>query len=329
MNTAVLGAGAMGTLCSLVLSHRPGRRVALWGHRTANVEQIAQDRENRRLLPGVQLPDSLVVTGDIQKAIENAECLVAAIPSAFLRATLTDLAPHIPPAVPVVSVIKGIESTTFRRPSEIILETLGPRPIAVLSGPCHAEEAARGLPATLVAASSDLAWANRVRDEFSIKSFRIYTNSDVIGVELAGALKNVMAIAAGICDGLGYGDNAKSALITRGLVEMTRFVVAMGGDASTLTGLAGIGDLITTCISPHGRNRAVGQRLGHGESLAEITQSMPAVAEGVTTCAGVYAIAQSRGIDMPLASEVYEVLFNGKPAAQSARDLMHRPAGRE
>ncbi|OAI56647.1 glycerol-3-phosphate dehydrogenase [Planctomyces sp. SCGC AG-212-M04] len=319
----------MGTLCSLVLSQRAGRRVALWGHRTANVEQIAKDRENRRLLPGVELPESLIVTGDIRKAVENVECIVAAIPSAFLRATLTDLAPHIPAGVPIVSVIKGIEATTFRRPSEIILEILGPRSIAVLSGPCHAEEAARGMPANLVAASSDLAWANRVRDEFSIKSFRVYTNFDVIGVELAGALKNVMAIAAGICDGLGYGDNAKSALITRGLVEMTRFVVAMGGDASTLMGLAGIGDLITTCISPHGRNRAVGQRLGHGETLTEITQSMPAVAEGVTTCGGVYAIAQSRGIDMPIASEVYEVLFNGKPAAQSARDLMHRPAGRE
>jgi glycerol-3-phosphate dehydrogenase (NAD(P)+) len=329
MKTAVLGAGAMGTLMSLILSRRPGRRVALWGHRTANVEHIARDRENRRLLPGVPLPDSLLITGDIRKAVQNAECVVAAIPSAFLRATLTDLVDHIPPSVPVVSVIKGIESTTFRRPSEIIVETLGPRPIAVLSGPCHAEEAARGLPANLVAASSDLAWANRVRDEFSTDTFRIYTNADVVGVELAGALKNVMAIAAGICDGLGYGDNAKSALITRGLVEMTRFVVAMGGEPSTLMGLAGIGDLITTCISPHGRNRHVGQRLGQGESLNAITQSTPAVAEGVTTCAGVYAIAQSRGIDMPIAGEVYEVLFNGKPAAQSARDLMLRPTGRE
>jgi glycerol-3-phosphate dehydrogenase (NAD(P)+) len=319
----------MGTLCALVLSQRPGRRVALWGHRTVNVEQMARDRENRRLLPGVALPDSLIVTGDLDKALEQADGIVVAIPSAFLRATLRDLAQHVPPDVPVVSVIKGIESSTFRRPSEIILEVLGERPIAVLSGPCHAEEAARGLPANLVAASSDSGWAKRIRDEFSTNSFRIYTNSDVIGVELSGALKNVMAIAAGICDGLGYGDNAKSALITRGLVEMTRFVVAMGGDASTLTGLAGIGDLITTCISPHGRNRAVGQRLGHGETLAEITQSMPAVAEGVTTCAGVSAIAQSRGIEMPIASEVYEVLFNGKPAAQSARDLMVRPAGRE
>jgi glycerol-3-phosphate dehydrogenase (NAD(P)+) len=329
MNVAVLGAGGMGTLISLVLSKRPGRRVALWGRRTDSVERIARDRENRRLLPGIPLPDSLVVTSDIRTAVENSECLVAAIPSAFLRATLTALARHIPASLPVVSVVKGIESSTFRRPSEIILEALGPRPIAVLSGPCHAEEAARGLPANLVAASSDLAWADRVRDEFSIETFRIYTNTDVVGVELAGALKNVIAIAAGICDGLEYGDNAKSALITRGLVEMTRFVLAMGGESSTLMGLAGIGDLITTCISPHGRNRHVGQRLGRGESLAAITQSMPAVAEGVTTCAGVHAIARDKQIDMPLVSEVYEVLFNGKPAAQSARDLMHRPTGRE
>jgi len=329
MNTAVLGAGAMGTLCSLVLSNRPGRRVTLWGHRKANVDEIALRRENRRLLPGVPLPEALVVTSDIDEAVRDVECLVVAIPSAYLRETLRDLAPRIPASLPVVSVIKGIENSTFRRPGEIVLETIGPRPLAVLSGPCHAEEAARGLPATLVAASNDLPWAERVRDEFSTESFRIYTNTDIVGVELAGALKNVMAIAAGICDGLGYGDNAKSALITRGLVEMTRFVVALGGDASTLAGLAGVGDLITTCISPHGRNRHVGQRLGQGESLAAITASMSSVAEGVTTCGGVHAIAAAKGIRMPIANEVYEVLFNGKAAAEAARDLMHRPAGHE
>jgi len=295
MNTAVLGAGAMGTLCSLVLSRRPGRRVTLWGHRTAHVDDIARERENRRLLPGVTLPESIIVTGDIAKALEDVECIVVAIPSAFLRSTLTALAAHIPARLPLVSVIKGIESPTFLRPSEIVVETIGARPIAILSGPCHAEEAARGLPANLVAASSDASWAARVSEEFSTETFRIYTNADAVGVELAGALKNVMAIAAGICDGLGYGDNAKSALITRGLVEMTRFVVAMGGEAATLTGLAGIGDLITTCISPHGRNRHVGYRLGQGESLSAITASMPAVAEGVTTCAEVCAIAASQG----------------------------------
>ncbi len=329
MNTAVLGAGAMGTLMALLLSSRAGRRVSLWGHRTANVDCIARDRENRRLLPGVALPDSLIITGDIGQALDGAECLVAAIPSAYLRSTLGALAAHIPPGLPVVSVIKGIESNTFRRPTEIILETTGRRPVAVLSGPCHAEEAARGLPANLVVASSDSGLANRVREEFSTDDFRIYTNSDVIGVELAGALKNVMAIAAGICDGLGSGDNAKSALITRGLVEMTRFVVAHGGDPATLVGLAGIGDLITTCISPHGRNRSVGDRLGQGEPLSAITESMSAVAEGMTTCAGVHAIAREKRIEMPIADAVYQVLFNGKPAREAARSLMHRPTGHE
>jgi glycerol-3-phosphate dehydrogenase (NAD(P)+) len=329
MNTAVLGAGAMGTLCALVLSSRPGRRVSLWGHATARVEDIARDRENRRLLPGVPLPGSLIVTGDIQAAVEGAECLVAAIPSAYLRATLENLAPFIPPRVPVVSIIKGIENGTFLRPSEVILSVLGPRPVAMLSGPCHAEEAARGMPATLVAASSDAGWADRVRTEFSTETFRVYTNDDIIGVELAGALKNVMAIAAGICDGLGYGDNAKSALITRGLVEMMRFVVALGGQASTLVGLAGVGDLVTTCISPHGRNRSVGQRLGSGETLSSIVESMSAVAEGVTTCAGVHAIAEKHGIDMPIAGEVYEVLFRGKSPKDAAVALLHRPTGRE
>jgi glycerol-3-phosphate dehydrogenase (NAD(P)+) len=329
MKTAILGAGAMGTLIALVLSGRPGRKVALWGHRTANVDAIDRDRENRRLLPGVPLPDSLLVTDDVRIAVNGADCLVAAIPSAFLRSTLTALAPHIPPDVPVVSVIKGIEASSFHRPSQIIVETLGARSIAVLSGPCHAEEAARRLPANLVAASSDWAFADRVRDEFTTDTFRVYTNTDVIGVELAGALKNVLAIAAGICDGLGCGDNAKSALITRGLVEMTRFVVAHGGEAATLTGLAGIGDLITTCISPHGRNRHVGERLGKGETLAAITESMSAIAEGITTCAGVHAIARAKHIEMPIADEVYHVLFNGKPAKDAARDLMHRPTGHE
>ncbi len=329
MKTAVLGAGAMGTLCALQLWKRGGRAVALWGHTTARIDDIARDRENRRLLPGVPLPAELEITGDVQAAVAGAEALVVAIPSAFLRSALETLAPDLPADVPVVSVVKGIEVETFRRPTEIVLDVLGPRPVAVLSGPCHAEEAARGMPANLVAASRDPRWVEEVREQFSTDSFRVYTNHDVIGVELAGALKNVLAIAAGICDGLGYGDNAKSALITRGLVEMGRFVVALGGEASTLMGLAGLGDLITTCVSPHGRNRHVGERLGKGEPISAITESMSAVAEGVTTCRGVHAIAQQRGIDMPIASEVYHVLFNGKSPVAAARDLLHRPTGHE
>lgn len=329
MNTAVLGAGAMGTLCASLLASRPDRRVTLWGHTAPRVADIAHDRENRRLLPGVKLPAALIVTADIREAVSEADCLVAAIPTGFLRGTLAALAPQIPDRLPVVSVIKGMENSTFLRPSEIIVETLGPRSVAVLSGPCHAEEAARGLPATLVSASSDGSWADRVREEFSTETFRVYTNGDALGVELAGALKNVMAIAAGISDGLGYGDNAKSALITRGLVEMTRFGVALGAEAATFTGLAGIGDLITTCISPHGRNRHVGQRLGRGESLSAITQSMAAVAEGINTCASIHAMAASKGIAMPIVDEVFQVMFEGKSPVEATRSLMDRPAGHE
>jgi glycerol-3-phosphate dehydrogenase (NAD(P)+) len=235
------------------------------------------------------------------------------------------VAASIPAGVPVVSVIKGIESGTLSRPSMIMSETLGPRPVIVLSGPCHAEEAARRLPASLVAASEDADWAVRVQDAFTTDRFRVYTNRDVIGVEVAGALKNVIAIAAGISDGLGYGDNAKSALMTRGIVEMMRFGVALGAQPTTFWGLAGIGDLITTCVSPHGRNRRVGERLARGETLAAISTEMTGVAEGVSTCPAVIGLASKHGVEMPIATEVHRVLFEGKDPVEATDSLMQRP----
>src|SRR5262249_19864331 len=207
------------------------------------------------------------------------DLIILAVPTAYLRATLKPLASLVPQGVPALSLVKGLETSTFERPTEIITDTLGERPVAVLSGPSHAEEVARGMPTSLVAASEDLALARWLQQHFRTERFRVYTNLDVVGVELAGALKNVMGIAAGMCDGLGFGDNAKAALLTRGLTEMARFGVAMGAEHQTFWGLAGMGDLITTCFSGHGRNRAVGERLGRGERIADIMAAMEMVAE--------------------------------------------------
>ncbi len=321
----VLGSGAMATACSVLLAEHPEQGVSLWARNPAHARDITEDRENRRLLPGVRIPDDLLVTSDIEQAIQGADLLVAAIPTKFLREALTQLAGHLQDDRPVVSVVKGLENETFMRPSEIIAEVLGNRAVVALSGPSHAEEISRRLPASVVAASGDIALAKRVQQMFNTDRFRVYTNLDIVGVELAAALKNVIAIAAGICDGLGYGDNAKSALMTRGLVEMTRFGTALGAESVTFAGLAGMGDLITTCTSQYSRNRKVGQRLGEGESLEEILASMDAVAEGVTTTKSVYELAQKRGFEMPITSEVYRVLFEQKQPEQATNSLMMRP----
>ncbi|MDC0273584.1 NAD(P)-dependent glycerol-3-phosphate dehydrogenase [Planctomycetaceae bacterium] len=326
---AILGSGAMATACSIVLTDHPNQSVKMWCHDPNQADDLNKDRENRQFLPGIPLPDRVTATGDIAEAVEGVDMLVAAIPSKFLRSALKGLAPHLTESRPVVSVIKGIENGTFFRPSEIINEILGDRTIISLSGPSHAEEVARRLPASVVAACGDLSLAQTVQERFNTDRFRVYTNSDLVGVELAGALKNVVAIAAGICDGLGYGDNAKSALMTRGLVEMTRFGVMLGAEESTFAGLAGMGDLITTCTSPHSRNRGVGELLGKGQTLDEILAQMHAVAEGVTTVKSLYDLAESRGIDLPICQEVYRVIYENKSAAEATDSLMSRPPGEE
>lgn len=321
----IIGSGAMATACSILLSEHAGQQVALWVRKPRQAEEIAETRENRRLLPGVKIPDAVQVTADVEEAVRDAAFLVVAIPTKFLREALGSLADRLTADRPVVSVVKGLEVDTFLRPSEIIGEVLGSRAVVALGGPSHAEEIARRLPASVVAASGDVALARDVQEMFNTDRFRVYTNQDMIGVELAGALKNIIAIAAGICDGLGYGDNAKSALMTRGIVEMTRFGVALGAERSTFFGLAGMGDLITTCISPYGRNRMVGERLGKGESLQQVLDGMDAVAEGVTTTKSVNDLAEQKGIDMPITAEVYRVLFEGKSPLQATDTLMARP----
>ena len=315
----------MGTACAIVLAEKPEQRVSLWARNADHASEMVKTRENKRLLPGITIPDSIEVTSDISAAVADSDLLVMAVPTAFLRNCLSEISADLTDDRPVVSVIKGIENETFQRPSEIIGEVLGSRAVVSLSGPSHAEEITRRLPASVVAASGDLALARRVQQTFTTDRFRVYTNVDIIGVELAAALKNVIAIAAGICDGLGYGDNAKSALMTRGLVEMTRFGTSLGAEAQTFAGLAGMGDLITTCASPYSRNRKVGERLGAGETLEQILESMDAVAEGVWTTRSVHELAEQRGIEMPITAEVFSVLFEDKRAAEATDSLMMRP----
>ena len=325
MKITILGGGAMGTACAVLLAEQSGRPVSIWARNVEYASEMQARRVNRRLLPDIRIPDSVAVTSDINAAVDGADLLVASIPTAFLRGALTTHRDILASAAPVVSVIKGIENESFLRPTEIVTDVLGHDRVAVLAGPSHAEEFARGRPCSMVAAAKDESLAKQVQEMFTTDRFRVYTNSDVVGVELGGALKNVLAIAVGISDGLDYGDNAKSALMTRGLVEMSRFGAEFGADPNTLFGLAGIGDLITTCVSGFSRNRHVGERLGRGESLDEILDSMSAVAEGVRTTRSVFDIASARNLDMPITREVYSVLFDGKDPREATNALMSRP----
>jgi glycerol-3-phosphate dehydrogenase (NAD(P)+) len=313
----------MGTALALLFG-KAARSVQIWARDPIHAAEIEQYRTNARHLPGVMLPENVSVTPNACDATAAADLIVAAIPSAYLRATLTSLAERIPPGIPILSVIKGIENATFARPSQIVVEALGARSVAILSGPSHAEELARGLPASVVVAGTDDAFNVLVRDALNHDFFRVYTNADAVGVELAGALKNILGIAAGICDGLGFGDNAKASLLTRGLVEITRFGVSLGAEPETFSGLAGFGDVVTTCYSRHGRNRAVGERIGRGEKPAEVLASMINVAEGVPTTRSVHDQAQQRGIVMPITSELYQILFQGKSPRAAVSDLMLR-----
>lgn len=321
---AILGDGAWGTATALHLARRAEHRVRLWSAREDNARILREQRENRLLLPGVPIPESVELHTDPTTAVRGADLWISAVPTVYLRSVLRRFHGLAQTDQAVLSLTKGIEIGTFQRPTQIITEELGTNRTAVLSGPSHAEEVCRGLPTSVVVASTAADLAAWVQQIFFSERFRVYTSADVVGVELAGALKNVIGIAAGIGDGLGFGDNAKSALLTRGLVEMARFGVAFGATFETFQGLAGLGDLITTCISPHGRNRRVGLRLGRGEKLANILASSPMVAEGVTTAKSVYQHAGRLEIDMPIASAVYRVLYEDLEPLSAVEALMTR-----
>jgi glycerol-3-phosphate dehydrogenase (NAD(P)+) len=325
---AVLGNGGWGTALAL-LARKNGADVRIWGIEEEYVAETARTRQNPRYLPGVEIPQDVLLTSDPAAAMVGATLIVSAVPTQFLRATTTALAASVPPGTGVVSVSKGLENRTLERPTQILGETLGgtgsPRPLAALSGPSHAEEVARGMPASVVVASADRGFAERAQRVFSCGSFRVYVAEDPLGVELAGAMKNVIAIAAGVSDGLGLGDNAKAALITRGNAEITRLGLALGARRETFQGLAGIGDLITTCVSRHGRNRAVGERLGRGERIDDILGSMRQVAEGVRTAESVTDLARARGVEMPISEQVRRMLFEGQSPRAALAELMSRP----
>jgi glycerol-3-phosphate dehydrogenase (NAD(P)+) len=332
-HVTILGDGAMATVCSILLT-AGGHGVTMWGAFEESIEQLLQDREQRRLLPGVRVPPKVRLTANDSHCFKDSTLILSAIPTQYARSVWKRLKGYVPASVPIVSVAKGIENGTLLRPTQIIADVLGgfhgktePEcdwPLAALSGPNIAAELAKYLPATAVAASADAALAERVQQTFSTQWFRVYTNVDVIGVELAGAMKNVIAIAAGIIDGLAAGNNAKAALVTRGLVEITRLGVAMGAQPTTFTGLAGLGDLITTCVSPEGRNRTVGERVGKGQPIDKVLASMDSVAEGVPTTQSVRELAKRYNVEMPITEAVYSVLFENKDVLHAISELMTR-----
>ncbi len=320
----MVGCGGWGTALALLLDGN-GHRATIWGVEPEYVRSVRETRFNPRYLAGIRIPVSVGLTSDVAECVPSGDVVVMATPTVYLRSVSEQVAEHLREGQLIVNVAKGIEEGTQLLGSQIVGDVCGEDlALAGLYGPSHAEEVARGLPTTIVATSRAPELAARVQRIFMCASFRVYTNTDALGVELGSALKNVIAIAAGMCDGLDFGDNAKSALLTRGLAEITRLGVAMGGRAETFAGLSGLGDLITTCISPYGRNRAVGMRIGRGETLDEILASMDQVAEGVRTTRSACALADRHGVDMPISRAVYEVLFEGKPPLEAGMELMQR-----
>ena len=323
MKIAVVGDGGWGTANALLLAGH-GHDVVLWGAFPEYVDEMRRTRANSRYLPGVKLPAALQLTADRREAAEGAEIVVLAPPSKYFSSVVEGFRGLIPPEALVVSVTKGLCERTNRRMTDLGAEILGLGPIVALAGPSHAEEVARGMPTAVVAACKDESRARRVQEIWSGPRFRVYTSTDPVGVEIGGAVKNVLAIAVGCSDGLGFGDNTRAALITRGLVEMKRFVLAYGGTPETLSGLAGIGDLIVTCTSVHSRNHSVGERLGRGESIDGILGSMQMVAEGVWNSKVVHEIASRLGVEMPICEIVYRACYEGYDVKKAVASMMMR-----
>ncbi len=320
----VLGAGGWGTALACLLQSK-GSPVYLWTYDPAHAQQMQALRSNPELLPGVELPESIHITSNLGEATGDASLLVLVLPSKAVRETAARLA-ELPIAdrTPLISCTKGIEFGTGMRMSEILQETDSRLRLAVLSGPSHAEEVARGVPSAVVVGAEDAILGNELQALFSTNSFRVYTNSDVAGIELGGALKNIFAIGAGIGDGLGLGDNSKAALVTRCLAEMVRLGCVLGGRQETFFGLSGVGDLMVTCFSRHSRNRSTGERIGRGEALEAIAASSPMIAEGVPTTRSAREAAHQLGIDVPVIDRIYSMLFDGQPAEEAMQQLLDR-----
>jgi glycerol-3-phosphate dehydrogenase (NAD(P)+) len=330
---AILGGGSWGTGLAVVLSNsRRKHEPRLWVRDSSLAESIERDRENKKYLPGVSIPAGVRASANLEEVLHEAQIVVGAIPSAHTRGIFALALPHLSRDAVFVSATKGLEPATHLRMSEVISQVINARflpSVAVLSGPSFAAEAAQSQPTAVALASQDAALGAFLQEEFSGPTFRLYTNNDVLGVELAGSMKNVMAIAAGACQGLGLGANSLAALITRGLAEMTRLAVSLGGKPETLSGLAGMGDLILTCYGAQSRNRRVGFELGQGRSLAEILAGMTMVAEGVGTAAALLALAKENRIDLPITQQVHSILHLGNSPREAIRAIMERPLKRE
>lgn len=329
LNISVLGGGSWGVTLTRLLDEK-GHKVRLWELYPEVVSELITRREHSKVLPGIKIPEHILITGDEKEVIDNATHLLICVPSHGVRDTLKKMTPYIKEGTLVINAAKGIEVDTLMRMSEVIKDVLGDRvKVGTLSGPSHAEEVSKRMPTTVVAASEDKNTAEEIQKVFMLDYFRVYTNTDITGVELGGALKNIIAIATGGIDGMGFGDNTKGALLTRGLAEMTRLGVAMGAKPLTFAGLSGLGDLITTCVSRYSRNRYVGEMLGRGMRLPDILATMTMVAEGVKTTLSAYKLSQKYGIEMPVSEQVYKALYEDKPARQVIYDLMTRSAKSE
>lgn len=319
----VIGAGSWGCALAAVLD-KNGHQVTVWSVIEAEIAMLKEKHEHADKLPGVKLSDKIVFTTDLKEAAEGMDLLILAVPSAFTRSTAKKLAPFICQGQIIVSVAKGIEETSLMTLSDIIEEEIPSADVAVLCGPSHAEEVGKELPTTLVAGARSKETAEYIQNMFMNEVFRVYTSPDVLGMELGGALKNVIALAAGMADGLGYGDNTKAALITRGMAEIRRLAVAMGARQETLNGLTGIGDLIVTCASRHSRNRKAGMLMGQGLSMQEAMDEVKMVVEGVYSAKAAIALGKKYQISLPIIEQVCQVLFEGQPAKDAVKELMLR-----
>jgi len=327
-NVGIIGAGSWGTALSVLL-HDNGHSVTVWSIDESEVKMLDEKREHLLKLPGVKLPDDMVFTGDMERVVQGKDFLVLAVPSVYTRGTARSMKPYVADGQIIVDVAKGIEESTLKTLSQQIGEEIPQADVAVLSGPSHAEEVGRKLPTTCVIGAKTRKTAEYLQSMFISKVFRVYTSPDILGIELGGSLKNVIALAAGIADGLGYGDNTKAALITRGIAEIARLGVKMGGKIESFVGLTGIGDLIVTCASVHSRNRKAGYLIGQGKSMKEAMDEVKMVVEGVYSAKAAAKLAEQYNVSMPIVEEVNAVLFDGKDPAQAVDDLMQRESKSE
>lgn len=330
MQIAVLGAGSWGTALAILLAQK-GHEIRLWGHRKEHIEALAVDRQNTRYLKEIIFPEGLIPTQDLEEAVAGTKIILIVVPSHSFRDVFVKLAPFVEDGTKIISAVKGIENNTLKTMSQImdeILEGYNPRQrnieTGVLSGPSFAEEVARSVPTAVTLGFRDLQTARMLQEILATDSFRIYASSDIIGLEISAAIKNIVAIATGVCDGLGYGLNTRAALITRGLEEMKRLGTALGADSTTFSGLSGMGDLILTCTGSLSRNRMVGLMLGQGKDLEEIKREMKMVAEGIRTTKSVYDLAREKNIEMPILEQVHAILYEGKKCSEAVKTLLQR-----